>query len=219
MKVYIINPTKGRKQKTLKGGSSMIRRRKKRRTRRVKRKAYRRNPVRRVKRRTRRRRITAVRRRRTYRRNPSRTRGLLKTAFSRKHVINILSLGVGFVGGIKAQKYINGVEAFMNFRRWTGLIPFILGTIVAVRGKSEAVKSVGAGLSLSGMYDLVTQNIPQIGLAPVEGVDLDDTMYQGTAIDLEGTNAIDLEGEDDVMVGDHDDIDVVGDDGSPYAMV
>jgi hypothetical protein len=143
----------------------------------------------------------------------------MKQAFSRNHIVNIVSLGVGFVGGIKAHKFINDIEFLANYRRWTGIIPFILGTLVAVRGRSQAIKSVGAGLSLSGIYDLVTQNIPQIGLSPVEGVDLEDNSYYGTAIDVDGT-AIDMEGmdEDIAVVGQDDDYAVVGDD-SPYAMV
>lgn len=153
--------------------------------------------------------------RRRYRRNPA-GRGIIKQAFSRKHIIGIASLGVGFVGGIKAQKYINNMEALMRFRRFTGLIPFILGTVLAVRAKNDAVKSVGAGLSLSGLYDLATQNIPQLQLSPVEGVDLDDDSAYGTAIDVDGT-AIDVEGDEDVLVGE-DDVELVGA-GSPYAMV
>ena len=142
----------------------------------------------------------------------------MKQAFSKKHLINITSLGVGFVGGIKAQKFINDVEALASFRKFTGVIPFLLGTVLAVKSRSEAVKSVGAGISLSGLYDLVTQNVPQIGLTPVEGVDLDDTSYYGTAIDVDGT-AIDMEGEDIDVVGEYDEDIVVGEDDSPYAMV
>lgn len=162
-----------------------------------------------------RRRIT----RRRYRRNPARGGAIVRQAFSRKNILNVAGLGVGFIGGIKAQKYINNVEALMQFRRFTGAIPFILGTLLAVRSRRESIKSVGAGLSLSGLYDLVTQNIPQLNLSPVEGVDLDDdTNYNtGTAIDVDGT-AIDVEGDDDVVVSADNTIDVVGD-ASPYAMV
>ena len=210
MKVYIINPVKkglGAKTKTdtsTQRGHNMARKRKSRSR---KRKAYRRNPV--AKRRSTRRR---------YRRNPA-GGAIMKQAFSKNHIIKITSLGVGFVGGIKAQKFINGVEALANFRRFTGAIPFILGTVLAVKSKKEAVKAVGAGISLSGLYDLVTQNVPQNGLSPVEGVDLDDDMYYGTAIDVDGT-AIDVDGEDIDVVGQEDDDDiVVGEEDSPYAMV
>lgn len=196
MKLYIINPTKGRKLKL--GGPNMAKRKRRKasRTRSVSKRKYRRNPG---------------------------GRGLLKQAFNRKHIVNIASLGIGFVGGIKAQKYINQLDALVSYRRFTGLIPFILGTIIGVKGRREAIKSIGAGLSLSGLYDLVTQNVPQIGLSPVEGVDLDDDMYTGTAIDLDG-QVIDVDGDDDetIVVGenDYDEIDVVGEsEGSPYAMV
>lgn len=211
MKLYIINPARGkakrqgslkvgRKPKSKKGGP-MAKRRKRRKAKKVmRRRTYRKNPA----------------KRRRYRRNPA-GRGILKSAFNKKHMVNILSLGVGFVGGIKAQKYINDMEFMANFRRFSGLIPFVLGTMLGIRGKGEAVKSVGAGLSLSGLYDLVTQNVPQIGLSPVEGVDLEDNTY-GTALDIDGT-AIDVEGDDTVLVGD-DDLEMVGEsDGSPYAMV
>lgn len=192
--------------------------RKKRKARRkaVKRRTYRRNPAPK-----RRRRRTVARRRtykrRSYRRNPTK---ILK-AFSQDNIINIASLGVGFIGGIKAQKFVNNVEALANFRRFTGAIPFVLGFFLAARAKKKSVQNVGAGLSLSGLYDLVSQNIPQIGLSPVEGVDLDDYDEDyGTAIDVDGT-AIDLEGEDDddILVGEDDDpIEVVGGIG-PYEMV
>jgi hypothetical protein len=145
--------------------------------------------------------------RRRYRSNPA----ILKQAFSKAHLINIASLGVGFVGGIKAQKYINGMEALAKFRKFTGAIPFILGTFIALKSNKAAIKSVGAGVSLSGLYDLVTQNIPQLALSPVEGVDLDDEYYtNGALVDMDG-EVIDMDGTDEDIV--------VGDNGSPYEMI
>jgi hypothetical protein len=141
----------------------------------------------------------------------------MKQAFNKNHIIKIASLGVGFVGGIKVQKYINNMDMLVPYRRFTGLIPFIAGTMLAVKSRKASVQAVGAGLSLSGLYDIVTQNIPQLGLSTVEGVDIEDNSYYGTAIDVDGT-AIDMDGEDDVLVGEDNDIEVVGDD-SPYAMV
>lgn len=149
---------------------------------------------------------------------------VIKGAFGKQHIIEIVSLGVGYVGGIKAQKFINGVEALANYRRFTGVIPFVLGAILATKSKKSSVKSVGAGISLSGLYDLVTQNVPQIGLSPVEGVDLDDDSMYGTALDMDG-NTIDMDGDDMDLVGNQnefvvgEDDYVMGDSDSPYAMI
>jgi hypothetical protein len=198
-----------------KGKSNMAKRRKKRSGARRKRRRTRRNPAVIVGRRNPRRR----RRRRSYRRNPAITGGI-RRAFSRENIINVASLGVGFIGGIKAQKYMNQVEFFAKYRRWTGLIPFILGTIIAARGRA-AVRSAGAGVSLSGLYDLVSQNIPALKLAPVEGIDLND-VDGALDIDMDGLD-IDVDegtfGQDDVeIVGDDDEV-VVGEDDSPYMRV
>jgi len=189
---YLVNPRrKTMKRKRRKAAS-------KRKT--VARRKYRKNPV----------------ARRKYRRNPV-GRGILKQTFNKSNIMNIAGIGVGFIGGIKLHKFINNVEMLMNYRRFTGLIPLILGSIVAVRSRKSAMKSLGTGIALSGMYDLVSQNIPQLQLSPVEGIDLEDNAYYGTAIDVDGST-IDLEGEDINVLGE--DVELVGEDnGSPYAMV
>jgi hypothetical protein len=181
-------------------GKSMAKKRKSR-------KKYKRNPV-----------ALIGKRRRSYKRNPA----VLKQAFSAQNIKTIGAIGIGFVGGIKAHKYINDIDALAKYRKFTGVIPFILGTVIAVKGKKKLVKDAGTGLSLAGLYDLVTQNIPQLNLQTVEGVDIDDeSYYDGTAVDLDGT-VVDLEGEDydDDLVMGEDDLELVGEDGEgPYAMV
>lgn len=145
-------------------------------------------------------------RRKAYRRNPI----AIKKVISKQNLMTVATLGIGFVGGIKAHKYINNMSFLADYRRFTGLIPFVIGTLVALKGKKQSIKNIGAGVSLAGFYDLITQNVPQLKLAPVEGVDIEDN-YSGTVVDVNG-QVVDLQGQD-VVVGEDT---VVGEDDSPY---
>ena len=187
-------------------------RRKKRGGRRRWRSGYRRNPAAHYRMNPRRRRRSGFRSLRSYRRNPV----AIRKAFSRDNVVSTVALTGGFIVGVKAQKYINGMEFMARYRKFSGLVPFLLGTMVAVRGKGKAVKFAGSGVAAAGVYDLLTQNIPQLGLAPVEGVDVDYSDeyadYNGVDIDMDGSDddAM-IVGDDEVIVGDDDEV-VVGDD-------
>jgi hypothetical protein len=147
--------------------------------------------------------------RRRYKRNPI----AIKQIFNKGQIIKVASIGAGFVGAIKAQKYVNSMAFLAKYRRFTGIIPMVAGLLLVLKGRKEMVKSLGTGVSLAGLYDLVTQNIPQLKLSPVEGVDLD---MDGLALDVNG-EVIDLQGETQ-LVGD--DVSLVGEgNDSPYLMI
>jgi len=212
MKVYLINPCGAKKTKSQNKDKSKMAKKKRKYTKRrkvlVKRKAV---------------------SKRRYKRNPSMMKGGIKKIFSKDSIMHIGGIGLGFIAGIKGQKYINEMDAVSKYRKFTGLIPFILGSFVALKGKA-IMKSAGAGLASAGIYDLIVQNVPALQLAPLEGIDLDndysdyDDDYEdvnGLDIDMDG-DSIDVDdvmGEDTIIVGEDDPVLVGEDADSPYEMI
>lgn len=123
------------------------------------------NPRRRRKTRKKSTRRTAVsRRRRTYRRNPARKlQGML---FNRRAIIQGASLAAGFGGGALVMPVIVqfSPQAVKNQRRFLGIIHVLLGSVVISKSKRPVSKNMAMGVLASGIYDLVAQNIPQLGL-------------------------------------------------------
>lgn len=161
--------------------------------------------------------LVVGRRKRSYRRNPALATSVRK-AFSVQTLAPLAQIGTGFVVGIKAQPAINRIEFLAKMRRFTGFIPVAIGTFIAAAGKGKLAKNVGTGLGLAGLYDLVSQNIPQLKLMTVEGLDID--MAGGYDDGINGID-IDMDGEEVEVVGEDEDTVVVGEDDSdnPYLMV
>lgn len=138
--------------------------------------------------------------RRSYRRNPSRSMsrggGALRSVLSPSNFIQITAVTVGFIGGAKVGAMIYDKVVPASLRKFAGLVTFALGAFGASKLKNDMAKKAMAGMSASGIYDLISQNLPSAGLKPVSG----DT------IDM---NGIDLVGDDGVYAGG-DTIDVSG---------
>lgn len=136
--------------------------------------------------------------RRRYRRNPV----ALKKLFAPSAFVQVGSVTVGFIGGAKVggviyDKLFGGSGALSKFRRFAGLVTFGLGAYGATKLKGAVAQKAMAGVSAAGIYDLIAQNVPQVGLKPVSGdtidmsgVDLvgtgDDRVYAGDTIDVSG---------------------------------
>lgn len=156
-------------------------------------------------------------RRRRYRRNPMN----IKSVASKGNFITAVAIGGGFIVGIKATKFITKIPFLSDGwgRRLAGIAHVLLGGAAMGLAKKDAIKKVGMGIMGAGFYDLASRNIPQIGLMPLEGVDLDiagDYALVGETADVAGDYALvgetaDVSGDDVVMVGDDDDM--MGDDG------
>lgn len=154
--------------------------------------------------------------RRRYRHNPA----ALRAVMSKDNLFSVVGITGGFIAGVKGGKFIySKVPAAM--RRFAGLITFALGTIIAVKVRNNLLKKAGVGVAASGVYDLLSQNIPALGLMPIAGIDLSmphTPRYAGEDYDIKGDtqligneqdgDTIDVSGET-VLVGDEQDGDGV----------
>ena len=149
-------------------------------------------------------------RRKSYRRNPVN----IKSLASKGNLITAASIGGGFILGAKATKFITKVPFLSDGmgRKFAGLIHILLGGAIAGMAKKDLVKKVGMGFMGAGVYDLVSRNVPQIGISPMEGVDLDmdgDYALVGETSDVSGDYALvgetsDVGAGDVVLVGEDD---------------
>lgn len=213
--VFIINPDYSSSRPyveretslSTKGGRSMAKRRKRRTpVRRRARRRRRRNPVavyRRKRRYTRiaprrtrmsrRMRRHVARRRRSYRRNPA-LPNILR-AFRMPNLIDVAGVTTGFIVGVKATKFITQPVFMQNIRRFAGFVHIAIGFVLAGMGRQAFIKRMGAGFAAAGMYDLITQNIPQLALSPMEGVDLE------LGQDIPPDNTLEVVGDNMEVVG------------------
>lgn len=116
------------------------------------RKRRRRNPV-------------ASRRKRTRRRNPALS---LRGALNKNTILRALGLGAGFLGGTQVLSLVTTgtvmgrpvftPPAFLaSVRPGLGLVPVIVGGILAVKAKKAVVKDVAFGIVAAGGVDVIRQ--------------------------------------------------------------
>jgi hypothetical protein len=113
-----------------------------------------------VKYRTRREKTNPKRSRRRTRRNPS-GRGIW--ASIRNGAPYILGIGGGVVVGLFGVRYIPS----MIPTRFRGLVPALLGIVVASMSRNAGLRNFGYGLGGAGVVDLVRNNIPAFALAEI----------------------------------------------------
>jgi len=96
--------------------------------------------------------------RRRYRRNPVRVRQF----FGKARMMNAISLlaGIGAAGIVKG--FASNMIQNDLFTRFYGVASIVLGATLNMKGRKKAVKSVGTGMVVFGIYDLLTQNIPML---------------------------------------------------------
>lgn len=164
---------------------------------RTRRKRRRRNPVRRVLKRNpmraRRRRRVYRPRRKIFRRNPSyfapalrsnpvkrrrRTRknpnGTFRRVMSQRWLMSVASIGVGIAAGYYTTPLVYGIIPAANreqFRPFMGGLNILAGSLLISfaprRRGGKMMKEIGAIVAGMGVYDLVAENVPQLGLPPI----------------------------------------------------
>jgi hypothetical protein len=108
----------------------------------------------------------------------------LKTMFNKQLLLDCALIGVGFVGGNKVLGMVGDKLASLHpsAPKARGLLLVALGGIVQYKVKNPMAKKAGIGLIVSGVYDLVAQNLGDtIGIAPLA----DDLILSGTDINAE----------------------------------
>lgn len=172
--ITIINPIGGnythhreKTKQSTKGEKMAARRKKRSKKRSTKRKSYkkrakRRNPVSRkrtYKKRTKRRSYKKVARRR--RRNPKFKMPKMKGMFTQSRLINAFALLAGIGGSAILKQMSMGMIVNPMFSRIYGLLSIVAGATINMQGKRKVTKSVGTGMVVYGLFDLLVTNIPQ----------------------------------------------------------
>lgn len=105
---------------------------------------------------------------RVKRKNPKRRtrrngkRLTLKNVFSQKKLQNYAFTGGGFIGGYLAMPYLASAAQNMaggRARPFLGLVHIALGSILSMRSRRSNMQALGAGVAISGVYDLVAVNL------------------------------------------------------------
>lgn len=144
-----------------------------------------------------------------YRKNPA----ALSVITNKQNAVAITGVTVGLVVGIKGGSMLYG-KLPASFRRFAGILGFAAGSIIAAKVKNDLVKKAGVGIAVSGIYDLVSQNVKAANLMPIAGIDLS---YSGETINDRYHGNVQLVGDDNDVAGDTismrgDMVDLVGED-------
>ena len=172
--ITIINPIGGNythhreKHNNQPKGAKMAAKRKRSKKRSTKRKSYkkrakRRNPVSRkrsYKKRTKRRSYKKVARRR--RRNPKFKMPKMRGMFTQARLINAIALLAGIGGSAVLKQMTMGFIVNPMFSRVYGLLSIVAGATLNMQGRRKATKSVGTGMVVYGLFDLLVTNVPQM---------------------------------------------------------
>lgn len=105
----------------------------------------------------------AVRRRATRRRNPALS---LRSALNKNVLLRALGLGVGFIGGLQVVSLVKDGTAFgrqvftppaflASVRPGLGLVPIIVGGVIAAKGKKAITKDIAYGIIAAGSVDVI----------------------------------------------------------------
>ncbi len=164
------------------------------------------------------------RRRWTRRRNPSRSGGRKLFGFIDTNLLMSFALGgAGFVATVKfinpqlaklkvMAPQANGTASWAN--RLKGLAYIAASLFAIAKVKNRVVRDLAIGVGVAGAYDVIAQNIPQAGLASLNGMDYSLVGYDpmmGSDVspyDLANLNGADVSfmGQDVVLAADASDI-------------
>ena len=104
--------------------------------------------------------------RRKVRKNPALN---IKGIFTKNRLMNAANLGIGAILAVllKPVTYRYGGNIAVQFGRFYGGLPALLGALMIIKGKSSRVKTIWTGMVTIGIYDLVASNISALGMNPV----------------------------------------------------
>ena len=111
--------------------------------------------------------------RRRTRRNPRLKMPSVRSMFGGPALTKSFSILTGFVGGfilpsmLIQQLPITDASTRMWADRLKGLAVVLLGSMVNMQGRRAITKDIGTGLVVSGFYDLLAMNVPQLPLPTV----------------------------------------------------
>jgi hypothetical protein len=113
-------------------------------------------------------RINGRRRRHSVRFNPF----TLKGATNKAMWMKVGGLAAGFIGGAVAMPFVSmaaqkTIDKLGAYKKYYGVAHVLLGGLLLWKGKKALLKDVGTTLMASGVYDLIAENVPQIGLTPL----------------------------------------------------
>ena len=91
----------------------------------------------------------------------------MKKMFSRGWIMEIATLGIGIMAGVFTLPLVDKIipasyKAKLN--NYYGLINVVIGSFLALRMRNRVAKTVGTMVAAVGVYDLISQNIGQLGL-------------------------------------------------------
>lgn len=156
--------------------------------------------------------INPSRRRHLRRRNPSRSGGRKLFGFIDTNLL--MSFALGGAGFVATVKFINpqlaklsimapqtdGTASWAN--RLKGLA-YIAGSLFAIaKVKNRVVRDLAIGVGVAGAYDVIAQNIPQAGLASLNGMDYSLVGYDPMGADVSPSDLANLNGADASMMGE-----------------
>lgn len=106
--------------------------------------------------------------RRRTRRNPFSV-SMIKSIISKNWIMQAATIGGGIVAGAVAMPLINSIvpDSMKQYRKFFGLLHVILGGVMYGMVRNARLKTVGAVVAGTGVYDLIASNVPQLGLAPL----------------------------------------------------
>jgi len=113
---------------------------------------------------------TRINKRRKRRRSNPRRSGIVKSLTNRKTLMTGLKIGGGITGGFIAMPLVYSIlpVAFRQTnRRWLGLGHVGLGALMVGMLRNRDAKDVGMVVAGTGIYDLIANNVPQLGLPPL----------------------------------------------------
>lgn len=104
------------------------------------------------------------RRRRAVRRNPKVNVKTIQR-FVTEALPYGIGMGIGFIGMPIVYRVLPAsVTSGVNFPRWRGLIHVGLGSLIFIFGKGKTSRTVGLVVGGTGLYDVLAQNVPDLGL-------------------------------------------------------
>jgi len=106
------------------------------------------------------------RHRRRYRRNPAIV-ARLRSAFSRQWLMQSATIGGGIALGALGIPLVYKLVPASNraqVRPYLGVAHLILGSLLVGFARKAALKTIGATIAGVGVYDLISQNVAQLGL-------------------------------------------------------
>jgi len=123
--------------------------------------------------------------RRRRRRNPN-IMASVRRAFSRQWLMQSLTVGGGVVAGFMGMPLVYRLVPESNrttLRPYLGIVHVLIGALMAGMLRNARMKQMGVVIAGTGVYDLLAQNISQLGLPglPVSNILLDQAFGGGAA--------------------------------------